>query len=207
MGEALRSIETEQNEYKPISGLAVAALFAGFFSAGALVTPFFWFVPFLGVGLASLGLTDVSRQGVQKIGRTAALCGLALSVGFGAQAISYSYVKRSVSASRAEEATRLWIAAMLDARVDDAREMSFLDEYPIKELAKQLSACDALVEPHIQIMDKGASDLRTWFVQVRMEPCDSERIELEVEVAHGKVARQGGLVERWMVVDVKPTST
>jgi len=207
MGEALNSNETEKDEYQPVSGLAVAALVAGFFSAGALVSPFFWFVPFLGIGVASLGLGDVSRKGAQKIGRTAALCGLALSVGFGAQAMSYSFVMRSVLASRAEEATRLWITAVREARVDDAREMSFLDDHPVNDLVDRLSDCDALVNPRIQITDKGVSDPSRWFVSVLMEPCGSQRIELVVELSHSKIARQDGLVERWMVVNVQLVST
>ena len=144
MVETLISHDDEPSGYRPVSSLAVAALVAGVVSAAALVSPFFWVIPLLAAGVACLGLADVSRAGAEKAGRIAALAGLALAVGFGAQAVSSTLAKRLITAARAQSAAILWAEALREGRVADARAMCLPDAVPkLDDLAKRAAACGA----------------------------------------------------------------
>lgn len=109
--------------YRPISGLAVAAVLVGCLSALAVAGPAFWVVPLLGTALAMLALGDVSREGRPKAGRLAALAGLALSIGFGMQGLTSSIVSNWVSARRAASAVDMFVEAVRAGRLGEARSM------------------------------------------------------------------------------------
>jgi hypothetical protein len=113
----------ETISYRPVSKLAVAAAVAGVLSSLALTTPLLWILPLVGVALAVAGLTDVARSGAEKAGRVAALVGLALSVGFGAQAVTTSVVSRWIMESRTKAVVHAWLDALGENRLADARSM------------------------------------------------------------------------------------
>ena len=97
--------------YRPVSGLAVAALIVGCVSALALVSPVFWVVPLVGAALALVAVRDVTRSGVAKAGGLAAVAGLALSLGFGAQAVT------AAIPSSSRRWTRASISILLDGGI------------------------------------------------------------------------------------------
>jgi hypothetical protein len=113
----------ETISYRPVSRLAVAAAVAGVLSSLALTSPLLWILPLVGVALAVAGLTDVARSGAEKAGRAAALVGLALSVGFGAQAVTTSVVSRWIMENRSRGVVRAWLDALGENRLADARSM------------------------------------------------------------------------------------
>jgi len=113
----------ETNSYRPVSRLAVAAVLLGVLSSLALTTPLLWIVPLAGTALALVGLADVTKSGAEKAGRAAALVGLALSVGFGTQAVAASVVSRWIIQSRSRAVVHAWLDALGESRFADARSM------------------------------------------------------------------------------------
>jgi hypothetical protein len=113
----------EMISYRPVSRLAVAAAVVGALSSLAITTPLLWALPLVGVALAIAGLMDVTRSGAVKAGRVAALAGLALSVGFGAQAVTTSVVSHWIMESRARAVINAWLDALAESRLADARSM------------------------------------------------------------------------------------
>lgn len=120
--------------YRPVSKLAVAAAVVGALSSLALTTPLLWILPLLGVALAVAGLADVGRSGAEKAGRAAALMGLALSVGFGTQAVTTSFVSRWIMESRTRAVVNAWLDALAENRLADARSMISPQLLPQAEL-------------------------------------------------------------------------
>lgn len=114
---------TETISYRPVSTLAVVAGVVGLLSSLALTTPLLWILPLVGVALAVAGLADVSRSGAEKAGRTAALLGLALSVGFGVQAVTTSVASRWIMERRTQAVVHAWLDALGEDRLSDARSM------------------------------------------------------------------------------------
>jgi hypothetical protein len=202
-----REPDDARQGYRPVSGLAVAALVAGLLSASALVNPFFWVVPLLAIGLACLGLVDVSRVGAEKAGRIVALAGLALAIGFGAQAVSSTAAERWIASARAKSAAEMWIKALHAGRVDDARAMCALDAVPgLDALAGQVADCGAAVQPVATVMGRSEENPDAWRVQATVKPCAAGPIELIIELAASTVVLQEGPVERWMVVKAEPAA-
>lgn len=109
--------------YRPVSRLAVAAAVTGVLSSLALTTPLLWILPLVGAALSAAALMDVAKVGAEKAGRAAALAGLALSVGFGAQAVTATMVSRWIMENRTQAAARAWLDAVRENRVADARSM------------------------------------------------------------------------------------
>lgn len=201
MGEALRTAGSESVAYRPVSGMAVAAVVAGAISAAALLNPFFWVVPLLAIGVACLGLADTARPGAEKAGRSLALVGLALAVGFGAQAVSATAVQQWIMRSRAEAAAGLWVAALRDGRLDDARSMGLSEAVPkMDELAARIKDCAG--EPTLAVVGASGEDAPgEWRVRAAFASCGTA---LDVDLAPSDMARQEGTVQRWMVIRCEP---
>jgi len=113
----------ETISYRPVNRLAVAAAVLGVLSSLALTTPLLWILPLAGTLLAVVGLADVMRAGAEKAGRVAALVGLALSVGFGAQAVTTTVVSRRIMENRSRAVVHAWLDALGENRLADARSM------------------------------------------------------------------------------------
>lgn len=120
----------ESPAYRPVSSLAVAAAAVGCAAALAIVSPMFWLVPIVGVALSWAALAEVTRPAAMKVGRLAALAGLALSLGFGTQAVTAAAAAEWLARSRAEAATRFWLETIASGRLDDARAMCLADAAP-----------------------------------------------------------------------------
>jgi hypothetical protein len=198
------SSDSGEVEYAAVSRLSVAALGMGLAAATALVGPAFLGVPLLGIALAVAALADIRRAGGLKIGRLAAVAGLALSVGFGAQAATGLGVSRWLAARRAEEAARLFLEAVRDDRIDDARGMGGLDaEAVVTRLADCCRAAGGSPDPAadpaaVPIVARrlGAGDVAgTWRVQVAIGRCGGEIVLGPESGMLGGVAG-----ERWYVL-------
>jgi hypothetical protein len=124
----------ETISYRPVSRLAVASVVLGALSSLALTTPLLWILPLAGTVLAVLGLADVTRSGAEKAGKVAALVGLALSVGFGAQAVTASIVSRWIMENRSTAVVHAWLDALGENRLADARSMIAPQLLPPAEL-------------------------------------------------------------------------
>jgi hypothetical protein len=182
----------ETIEYASVSRLAVAALAMGLAAATALVGPAFLVVPLLGIALAVAALADIRRAGGLKVGRLATLIGLALSVGFGAQGATAFGVSRWLAARRAEEAARVFIEAIRNERLDDARGMGGPDA---EGFVVRLADCCRGTPPATPIVTRrmGAGDVASaWRVQVAIGNCGGE-IVLVPESS-------GSTGERWYVI-------
>ena len=94
--------------YRPVSRLAVAAVVLGGVSGLALISPVFGVLPLVAAAVAVAALADVGRPGAAKAGRLAALAGLALASGFGAQALTAAAVGRSIAARLSATTSPTW---------------------------------------------------------------------------------------------------
>ncbi len=205
MGHAVNGHDDEPLGYRPVSGLAVAALVAGALSATAVISPVFWVVPLLAVGLACLGLTDVQRSGAEKVGRVAALGGLALAIGFGAQSVAATLTTRWISSARAQAAAGLWIEALQHGRADDARAMCLPDTVPqLDDLVREVEGCRNEARPMVVVIGRGAGSPDTWRVRATVKPCAGGTFDVIIELANSTVSHQEGPVERWTVVACEP---
>lgn len=183
--------------YRPVSALAVVALLAGICSAAALVAPVFWMLPLVAAGLSVAALVDVTRPAGGKVGRLAALAGLALAIGFGAQAVTATGVSRWLACQRAEAVARYWLTAIRDGRLDEARSMA---NGGIEETA---ATATRAVEAAATVCAAGEPTVRcagtgqwpdTWKVRVS----DGAGT---VEILLSRTAGRGGGPERWIVAE------
>lgn len=184
---------TELPGYRPVSSLAVAAAVAGCVSALALVSPVFWVVPLVGAAVALAGIRDVARSGAAKGGGLAAVAGLALSLGFGAQSVAAVVTARWLGAARAEAAAGFWIETLCAGRIDDARSMCGPDAAAHVEPA---AACCGTARPRTRCVGSGEIQ-GSWAIVTLQGDC---RLDLVLEPV---VATAGGRVaERWVVTSV-----
>jgi len=185
--------------YRPVSAVAVMALVTGAVSALALVSPFFWIVPLLAIGLALAGLADVRRPGAEKAGRAAALVGLALAIGFGSQAASATATARWIGSARARAAAAAWLEAIHQDRLDDARGMCEADA---REAVDKVAECGGSHVPRV-IATAAGEEAGAWNVQATLGGC-----VVDVTLVATPSTWQGRTGERWMVVrgDVMPSA-
>ena len=209
-------------EYRPVSRLAVAALAAGVLSALALVSPIGWVLPLVAIGLAVAALVDVNRSDAKKAGGWAAVAGLALAVGFGAQAVTSAVVSRWLVERRAAAVARHWIDAVRAGRLADA--MSVCEpralpggERPLHSAAavpaagkdreaafaalaavRGLEACGPK-PPRVTAIEPAAETEAGWVVVASLAPCGRPEAALRLVVEPGRAQRQGGSIERWLV--------
>lgn len=220
----------ETSNYRPVSRLAVVAAAAGVVASLALVTPLFWILPLVGVALAIAGLADVTRTGAEKAGRSAALLGLALSVGFGAQAVTASLVSRSISGSRVRAVTNVWLDALQENRLPDAQSMLAphllpraesdehqhgSDGHPGHDGDEKQPSIDSLpaVMAIIGCGKAAVRDVRCtgrdeetgerWIATVRLAPCPTGRaIEVRLHLVPAVVNEPRQRVERWTIAEI-----
>lgn len=208
-------------EYRPVSSLAVAALAVGCCSAVALVTRFAWVVPLIGAAVGIAALADLARPDVRKAGRAAALVGLALSIGFGCQAVAGWLTDRWIMESRARAAAGAWIDAVREGRTaealglcgpsvlpspppgpgaeategDDARLVRFSDLPAVKAVA----ACGG-VRPTITQAAAAGTDDGAWTLTADLGECGGAGATLALAVVPKRVRGTQGTVERWSIV-------
>ena len=100
--------DAEIAEYRAVSGAAVASLIFGSLSIVALVDPFVWIVPAIGIVCGLGGLWQISQNPTVLIGRKAAIVGLGLSVLFGTTAVGNWTMQRWMMRSQARDFASLW---------------------------------------------------------------------------------------------------
>lgn len=197
-------------DYRPVSPVAVAALLLGCCSAVALFTRFAWFVPLVGGVTAAAAVADVSRPASARAGRLPALAGLALSLGFGAQAVTDAAVGRWIERARAVTTAETWIDAIGRGRIDDALAASSAGILPAAEGSEPATPADRATRfaalPAVRLVGEGrpvvvsaaplGTDDRAWVV--RLAAADGRTLVL-VAVPRMKASAQGP-VERWTVV-------
>lgn len=203
----------QASDYRPVSPLAVAAAVLGCCSAMAVVTPFAWFVPLIGVATAVAALADLARPAAARVGRLPALAGLALAVGFGAQAVTDATVGRWIERSRAVSTATAWIEAVRAGRIDEAIGISgpsVLPSAPGTEPgsdAEQAAAFATL--PAVRAVAGGPAAIasaaplgmgdRAWLVRATIDG----RTAIRIIAMPRAMAKNRGAVERWTVTAVE----
>ncbi len=215
------------SDYRPVSPLAVVALVLGICSAMALVTRFAWVVPLVAAAVAIAALADLARPGTAKAGRLLALAGLALAVGFGAQAVTGAVVDRWIASHRAGAAARAWIDAVRHGRPAEALgicgaavastsstaslppdptetdvEGRRLERFIQLDAVRAVAACNA-TQPEVTSCQPLGTDDNAWIVRVLLASCGGGEETLRLVVLP-KIAAAGttGVVERWKVVAI-----
>lgn len=74
--------ETQLEQYRALSSLAVVGLVLGLLSPAAILAPALWFVPFAAIPVCVLALQRIADEAPALVGRKAALVGLWLAVAF-----------------------------------------------------------------------------------------------------------------------------
>jgi len=227
----MRNEKNEKNEpdsdelagYRPVSPLAVAALACGASAVLVLVTPLAAMLPLIAVMLAVVALVDLRRSEGKRAGRPLALAGLALALGFAAQAAAAGFVHGWIARQRAGVAAEAWIDAVRDGRMADALAMcgpggfslpadvAAAPEPPTPAVREEafrsvpavqaVSACGT-VRPEVIRVDRrtGAGDDDAWKVSADLSACGGPGGTLRIDVAARSETGQRGTVERWLVV-------
>ena len=211
--------------YRPVSGLAVAAAAMGMLSCLAIATPLLWILPLLGISLAIMGFVDVARSGAEKAGRAAALLGLALSIGFGAQAATAAVVSRTITQSRVRTVVSMWLDALRENRLADAQSMlsprllpaAHSDhtghkdgDEPTIGLVPAVMAIRGCGDTVVRTVESTGRDEETgeqWGVRVRLSPCaDGGAVEVRLQLQPEIVNEPTQRVERWTIsqIDLEP---
>lgn len=204
--------------YQPVSGLAVAALVAGCCSVLVLITSLAAVVPLVAVAMAVAALADLRRAEGRKVGRLAALAGLALAIGFTAQAIAGGVVEHWIAGRRAEATARVWIDAVRQARFTEAvsctnpvalpaperdpaarppSEADLMTAFQQRPAVAALAACgDARLAVRVE---RDAAVETGWVARVPLDGCGREGESLILRIAPRAAMRGGGLTDRWLV--------
>jgi len=203
--------------YRPMSGLAVAAAVIGMLSCLAIATPLLWILPLLGIALSIAGLADVARAGAEKAGHAAALIGLALSIGFGAQAVTSAVVSRRITESRVKAVASMWLDALRENRLADAQSMisahllppPAADEPAIGFLPAVMAirACGDAASRAVWTTGHDEQEGEQWGARVRLSPCaDGGAVEVRLQVEPAIVNEPAQRVERWTIskIDLGP---
>lgn len=203
-------------EYRPVSPLAVAALVVGGCSAVAVVSVVAWVVPLVGIVVAVAALRDLGRPGVLKAGRLAAVAGLALAVGFGAQAVTATLVSRAIIARRVRTTAMLWIDAVRARRMDEALAITTIrfsspgsaaDAAAHQAWFSGLDAVQAVVacgdaRPAPPRIAPAGTAEDGWRARVPLTSCPGHEAEtLVLVVAPRTLPTPRGAVDRWSVTD------
>jgi hypothetical protein len=216
---------SETIAYRPVSKVAVAAVGVGLLSSLALTTPVLWILPLLGIAVAIVGLADVTRSGAEKAGRAAALVGLALSVGFGAQAVTAAVVSRTITESRVRAVASLWCNALRENRLAEAQSMLSPrllpaahsdhpghedgDEHTIGSLPAVMAirGCGDTAIHSVENTGRNEEDGKQWGVRIRLSPCaDGGAVEVYLQLQPEIVNEPTQRVERWTIsqIDLGP---
>ncbi|HLA85082.1 MAG TPA: hypothetical protein VJL29_09825 [Thermoguttaceae bacterium] len=117
------ALEAERDDYRALSGLAVAALVLGLFSAVALVDPRAALVSVAGIVVACLALRKIASSGGELLGRKAAIAGLLLSLLLGGVALGHCLTYRWLLASQARRVGTQWFDLIARGRPELAYQL------------------------------------------------------------------------------------
>jgi hypothetical protein len=211
----------EMAGYRPVSPLAVAALVCGAAAVLVLVTPLAAMLPLIAVALAVAALADLRRAEGKRAGRPLALLGLALALGFTAQALTGSLVDDWIARRRALAAASAWIDAVSEERLTDAigmcgpggftlpHELAVASEPPTPTVREDafrstpavaaIMAC-AGTRPTVTTVRRVAANEAVWTVAADLGACGDQPGSLQINVMPRTETAQGGSLERWLVV-------
>lgn len=208
--------------YRPVSGLALAALIAGCGSALVLFTPLAAVVPLVAVVLAVTALRDLRRREGRSAGRPLALAGLALAVGFAAQAIAAATAERVIAGRRARAAATAWLEAVRGERLADAMGLCHPRSLPAKgrpppgtqptveeqreafaalPAVAAVTGCGPAATPLIEASPARAGGA-AWVVRADLAGCDGPTKAVRLVVEPRVVSRPDGSFERWLVQEI-----
>ena len=204
---------------RPVSGLAVAALLAGCGSALVLFTSLAAMLPLVAVVLAVVALVDLARSEGRRVGRGAALAGLALAIGFAAQAASGFVVDRWIGGRRAAATAAAWADAVREARFADAIGLCSPGAVPARghdpshlepaaadatAMFKSLpavtavAACGREARPAITVR-RDVAEAAVWIAEAELAACGRSGGAVRLLVEPRTTIRGRAAVERWLV--------
>lgn len=114
--------QTELGQYRSISRLAIAALFAGLASALAMAHPVLWSLPPLAAVLSVLAVRHVARHESVLTGHWMAVVGLVLALVCGAASISRVVAARRIVRAQAQQVAVAWLQLLRDGKHEEAIE-------------------------------------------------------------------------------------
>jgi len=216
--------------YRPVSGMAVAALVMGVLSIAAVFHPGFWLLPVLGTVFAVMSLRQLAQPDSLAIGRTAAIVGLGLSLFFAALTPVESMTRTWIKNRRAEHVAARWADAVLGGKILDAHSLlmpfarvnvpaegeeevshGLLDSRLVEEAYKRKREVAAILrcgtaKRHSaalrEYVPESKAHEEVWMIRIVIEPCSSGPLTLEVEVESGLIPQAGSWLEQWYVKKV-----
>jgi len=229
--DVLDSDAAAADEYRPVSGMAVAAAIFGVLSLAAAIHPSFFILSVLGVVFAMVAIRDLWRADSIKIGRLAALVGLALSLFFGCVGLTRSLTATWIANRRAEEVAAGWVDAVRDGRILEAHGLvmpllrvnapgeaegavstGLFDSRAIEAAYRQhpevaaILTCGAAKREAARLMEyvpDSKEREEVWIVRVTIAPCGSrESLTVDIEVESALVKQAAGWFEQWYVKNI-----
>jgi hypothetical protein len=215
--------------YRPVSGMAVAALVMGVLSIAAVFHSGFWPLPVLGAVFAAVSLRQLSQPDSLAIGRTAASIGLGLSLFLAALAPVESMTRTWIKNRRAEHVATRWADAVLGGKILDAHSLimplnrlnapgeeeevshGMLDSRLVEEAYKRKREVAAILRCGSakrqsaalrEYVPESKAHEEVWIIRIVIEPCSSGPLTLEVEVESGLIPQAGSWLEQWYVKKV-----
>jgi len=216
------------DEYRPVSGMAVASGVFGVLSLAVVFHPSFIILPALGVAFAVIAVRDLATPDSIKIGRLAACAGLGLSLFFASVGLTRSLTKTWIANRRAQQTAAGWVDALLHGRILDAHAMlvpfyrvnapgeaegdvstGLFDSHAIEasyrrrpEVAAILTCGGAKRQAAtlLEYVPESMEREEVWIVRVVIAPCGSRAsLAIDIEVESGLVKQPSGWLEQWYV--------
>jgi hypothetical protein len=215
--------------YRPVSGMAVAALVLGVLSITAVFHPGFWLLPVLGTVFAVMSLRQLAQPDSPAIGRTAAVVGLGLSLFLAALAPTESVTRTWIKNRRAEHVAARWADAVLEGKILDAHSLlmpfarlnvpgeegavsrglfdskSLEEAYKLEREVAAILGCGAAKRQSASLREyvpDSKAHEEVWIVRIVIEPCSSGPLTLDVEVEAALIPKDGSWFEQWYVKKV-----
>lgn len=112
----------ELSEYRPVSFLAIASAIVGLLSIVANFQLVLLVIPIAGIILAMVAIREIDAPDTNYIGRRFAVIGLALSIFFGAYALSRTVIVNKIRANQAAQVAKGWVDIVRSGNLPQAAE-------------------------------------------------------------------------------------
>ncbi len=114
----------EAAEYRPLSGLAVAALILALISPLAFFSPFLWFLPALALIVGVWAGVSIQRQDPPRLGRTAARFSVAIGLFLLGVAPAQWFTHRALVDAEAQQFGQTWLELVRSGDLLRAHQLS-----------------------------------------------------------------------------------